>query len=74
MIRKQLASLALVLAAGFGVPAAAQTPPNTVALQPSPGIPGVIAGGTMPEVVIKGLTSSDDPLWVPNIGLLFSES
>ena len=34
----------------------------------------VIAGGTMPEVVIKGLTSSDDPLWVPNVGLLFSES
>ncbi len=28
----------------------------------------------MPEVVIKGLTSSDDPLWLPNIGLVFSES
>ena len=27
----------------------------------------------MPEVVIKGLTSSDDPLWLPNIGLVFSE-
>ena len=28
----------------------------------------------MPEVVVKGLTSSDDPLWLPNIGLIFSES
>jgi gluconolactonase len=75
MIRQKLATLALALAAGLGVTAAfAQTPPNTVALQPSPDIPGVIAGGTMPEVVIKGLTSSDDPIWLPNIGLVFSES
>ena len=73
MFRQALVTLAL--AAGLGLsPAAAQTPPNTVALQPSPGIPGVIAAGTMPEVVIKGLTSSDDSFWVPNIGLLFSES
>src|SRR5215510_12948305 len=28
----------------------------------------------MPEVVVKGLTSSDDPMWVPNIGLIFSEA
>jgi gluconolactonase len=75
MIGHMRAALALALAAGlWSFPAAAQTPPNTVALQPSPDIPGVIAGGTMPEVVIKGLTSSDDPLWVPNVGLLFSES
>jgi gluconolactonase len=52
----------------------AQSPPNTVELRPSPDIAGVIAGGTMPEVVIRGLTSSDDPLWLPNIGLIFSES
>src|SRR6185503_19721812 len=52
----------------------AQSPPNTVELQPSPDIAGVIAGGTMPEVVLKGLTSSDDPMWLPNIGLIFSES
>jgi len=75
MIRQMRATFALALAAGLGIfPAAAQTPPNTVALQPSPDIPGVIAGGTIPEVVFKGLTSSDDPLWVPNVGLLFSES
>ena len=75
MIRQKLVTLALALAAGLGVSSAvAQTPPNTVQLQPAPDIPGVIAGGTMPEVVIKGLTSSDDPLWLPNIGLVFSES
>ena len=27
----------------------------------------------MPEVVVKGLKSSDDPLWLPGIGLIFSE-
>ena len=75
MIRQALATLTLALAAGLGVsPATAQTPPNTVQLQPAPDIAGVIAGGTMPEVVIKGLTSSDDPMWLPNIGLVFSES
>jgi len=75
MIRRVLVTLTLALAAGLGVSSVvAQTPPNTVQLQPSPDIPGVIKGGTMPEVVIKGLTSSDDPFWVPNIGLIFSES
>ena len=75
MIRQAFVTLSLALAAGlYAASGLAQTPPNTVALQPSPAIPGVIAGGTMPEVVIKGLTSSDDPLWVPNVGLLFSES
>jgi len=75
MIRQALATLTIALAAGLCVsPAEAQTPPNTVALQPSPDIPGVIKGGTMPEVVIKGLTSSDDPFWLPNVGLIFSES
>ncbi len=75
MIRKALVTLTLALAAGLGVSSVvAQSPPNTVQLQPAPDIAGVIAGGTMPEVVIKGLTSSDDPLWLPNIGLIFSES
>lgn len=73
MIRQALATLTLALAAGLSVSSGfAQTPPNTVALQPSPDIPGVIKGGTMPEVVIKGLTSSDDPFWLPNVGLIFS--
>ena len=75
MIRQALVTLTLVLAAGLSVsPAVAQTPPNTTQLQPAPDIPGVIKGGTMPEVVIKGLTSSDDPFWLPNVGLIFSES
>src|SRR5258708_39728603 len=76
MIRRAFVTLTLALAAGLSVSSSivAQTPPNTVQLQPSPDIPGVIAGGTMPEVVIKGLTSSDDPMWLPNIGLIFSES
>ena len=75
MIRQAVAILTVMLAGVLGLsPAAAQTPPNTVALQPSPAIPGVIAGGTMPEVVLKGLTSSDDSFWLPNVGLIFSES
>jgi gluconolactonase len=75
MIRQAFVTLTLALAAGLSLsPAAAQTPPNTVALQPAPNIPGVIAGGTMPQVVLKGLTSSDDPFWLPNVGLIFSES
>jgi gluconolactonase len=54
--------------------AAAQTPPNTVVLRPAPNIPGVIKGGTLPEIVVRGLRAADDPLWLPNIGLVFSES
>ena len=75
MIRRTLATLTLALAAGLSAsPALAQSWPNTVELQLAPDIPGIIAGGTMPEVVVKGLTSSDDPLWIPNVGLIFSES
>jgi len=74
MLRHALVSFTLALASLGVASSIAQTPPNTVALQPSPDIPGVIAGGTMPEVVIKGLTSSDDPFWLPGVGLIFSES
>jgi hypothetical protein len=57
--------LTFALAAGLGMSSVfAQTPPNTAQLQPAPDIPSVIKGGTMPEVVIKGLTSSDDPFWL----------
>jgi gluconolactonase len=74
MIRQALATLSLVLSAGISASGAlAQTPPNTVALQPAPDIPGVIRGGTMPEVVVKGLTSADDAFWLPNVGVIFSE-
>jgi gluconolactonase len=76
VIRHAFVTLTLALTAGLSVssPIVAQTPPNTVQLQPAPDIPGVIAGGTMPQVVLKGLTSSDDPFWLPNVGLIFSES
>jgi gluconolactonase len=40
----------------------------------TPDIPGVITAGTQPEVVVKGLRASDDPIWVPGVGLLFTES
>lgn len=77
MTRRTPAALTMVLALAAGpgtAPTLAQTPPNTVQLQPAPDIAGVIAGGTMPEVVVKGLKSADDPIWLPDIGLVFSES
>ncbi len=64
-----------VLAGGLAVSSAsAQNVPNTVVLQPAPDIAGVIKGGTVPEIVVRGLRSADDPLWLPNIGLVFTES
>src|SRR6185503_15225731 len=51
-----------------------QTAPDAVVFQPAPEIDGVIKAGTRPEVVVRGLRSSDDPIWLPNIGLVFSES
>jgi sugar lactone lactonase YvrE len=75
MTRRALVTLTFALALGLSASSAlAQSWPNSVELQIAPDIPGVIAGGTMPEVVVKGLTSADDPLWIPNVGLIFSES
>jgi gluconolactonase len=51
-----------------------QTSPNVTVAQPAPDIPGIVRGGTLPEIVVRGLTSADDPVWLPNIGLVFSES
>ena len=74
MIRQGLTTLIFALATGLGISSAfSQTPPNTTQLQPAPDIPGVIESGTMPEVVIKGLTSADDAFWLPNVGVIFSE-
>jgi hypothetical protein len=74
MTRQALVALTVALAAGLGMSSVfSQTPPNTTQLQPAPDIPGVIKGGTMPEVVIQGLTSSDDSFWLPNVGIIFSE-
>jgi gluconolactonase len=46
---------------------------GTIPLQPAPDIAGVIAGGTRPQVMATGLNGADDPIWIPDIGLLFSE-
>jgi gluconolactonase len=51
-----------------------QSAPDAVVFQPAPQIDGVIKAGTRPDVVVRGLRSSDDPIWLPNIGLVFSES
>lgn len=56
------------------LPASAQTPASQVAPQPAPDIPGVIKGGTLAELVVRGLRSADDPLWIPGVGLVFTES
>jgi gluconolactonase len=70
--------IAILLAAAAAVvasfAASAQLAPDTVVLQPAPNIPRVIKGGTLPEIVVRGLRSADDPLWLPDIGLVFSES
>jgi hypothetical protein len=74
MSRQVLVALTFALAAGLGMSSGfSQTPPNTTQLQPAPHIPGVIKGGKMPEVVINGLSSADDPFWLPKVGVVFSE-
>lgn len=52
---------------------AAQSGPAAIPLQPAPGIEGVIAAGTRAEVIATGLMGADDPIWVRNLGLVFSE-
>jgi gluconolactonase len=70
-----VAIIASVLTGGMAAASAsAQTPANTVVLQPAPDVTGVIKGGTLPEVVVRGLRSADDPLWIPGVGLVFTES
>jgi gluconolactonase len=58
-------------------PGAAQAPvqPATgaIRLQPSPEIAGVIKGGTQPQVIATGLDGADDPIWLPEVGLVFTE-
>ncbi len=74
MSRKLLVALSFALVAALSPSSVlSQTPPNTTQLQPAPDIPGVIKGGTMPEVVIKDLTSADDVFWLPSVGAVFSE-
>jgi gluconolactonase len=42
-------------------------------VQPAPDIAGVIKGGTRPQVIATGLNGADDPIWIPNVGLVFTE-
>jgi gluconolactonase len=46
----------------------------SVATAQTPDIPGVIKAGSGAQVVVRGLRSADDPIWVPGVGLLFTES
>jgi len=53
--------------------ASAQVATDIIPLPATPEIPGVITGGTRPELIAQGLQGADDPIWVPGVGLLFSE-
>jgi len=66
--------LATVLGASLAAAQAPANAANTVVLTPAPAIAGVIARGTIPEIVVRGLRSADDPLWLPGVGLIFTES
>jgi gluconolactonase len=52
---------------------ALQPAAGTIPLQPAPEIAGVIKGGTRPQVIATGLNGADDPIWIPDVGLVFSE-
>jgi gluconolactonase len=53
--------------------ASAQSAPGTIPVRPSPEIAGVVRGGTQPHVIVTGLKGADDPIWLPGVGLVFSE-
>jgi sugar lactone lactonase YvrE len=60
--------------AGYGSSlASAQTSAGNIPLEPAREIAGVIKGGTRPQVIATGLNGADDPIWVPGVGLVFSE-
>ena len=67
-------SLAVVAGCAMVLELSAQTPANTVDVRPAPDIASVVKGGTLPEIVVRGLRSADDPLWLPDVGLIFTES
>jgi len=51
----------------------AQSATGSIRVQASPEIAGVIKGGTQPQVIATGLDGADDPIWLPEIGLVFTE-
>ena len=57
--------LALVAGCAMVLELSAQTPANTVDLRPAPDVPSVVRGGTLPEIVVRGLRSADDPRGCP---------
>jgi len=52
---------------------AAQSAAGSIRVQASPEITGVIKGGTQAQVIATGLDGADDPIWLPEIGLVFTE-
>jgi gluconolactonase len=75
-LRGVILTCGLILAAATGSGAAllsAQSATAAIRVQPSPEIAGVIKGGTQPEVIATGLDGADDPIWLPEIGLVFTE-
>jgi gluconolactonase len=64
----------VALAAASGTAQApAQSATAAIPLPPSPEIAGVIKGGTQPQVIAAGLKGADDPIWLPGVGLVFTE-
>ena len=64
----------LAVAAGSATsPVSAQSATGSIRLQASPEIAGVIKGGTQAQVIATGLDGADDPIWLPEIGLVFTE-
>ena len=51
----------------------AQTATASIRVQAAPEIAGVIKGGTQAQVIATGLDGADDPIWLPEIGLVFTE-
>jgi sugar lactone lactonase YvrE len=50
----------------------AQTP-AAIPLTPTSEIAGVVKGGTRPQLIATGLNGADDPIWLPSVGLVFTE-
>src|SRR5512145_354032 len=63
-----------VVAAGRSTPQVwAQSARASIRVQASPEITGVIKGSTQAQVIVTGLDGADDPIWLPEIGLVFTE-
>ena len=74
LILASACALLLAALAGHGPsPVSAQPVAGAIPLQPAPDIAGVITGGTRPQLIATGLNGADDPIWIPDIGLVFSE-